>query len=516
MRLNKSIFAALIFAASILSLSALEVNETELRSVGNNAIVFINYTGPHSKIDSISSIRKIGSDMGKAVSSVRSSSTRAGNPSRYSVIHAVDPSEKEKLDADIILLGKDAGVDHIDNLRRIIAAYIEESYGYSESDARTIAVFVTVYNAVYRGNLDKFLEKYKKVVTGNLSSSSCGLSVNYREWPGSSQIVIPLYDVNGGLSTIDTTVITSTEVVKRMQEDDDKNIEARKNMVDIKEREAEEAAKKAQDAQKTATEEKKKLVEVQKKTDKAKTEAETAKKQAEENPRDKKAQAEAQKKQETYEKQQTAQKEQEKVVENAEKTANEQQQMADKKNDEAQTERKTIANDQQEVIKREIENSRAPSAYAIRLTDEASMLSGLIKVNTNNGEIIQSSPVTVIRNRTMFSAAGNFIAIAGENSGNGAVKLVLLSPDTMEITKESNEIVAEESVLVQDNGEYYCVIKSTNGWAVGKYSADLTLLLKSNVNISPSTPMTITSEYVIVSETSGRVRLLKKNNLEAL
>ena len=259
MRLNKSIFAALIFAASILSLSALEVNETELRSVGNNAIVFINYTGPHSKIDSISSIRKIGSDMGKAVSSVRSSSTRAGNPSRYSVIHAVDPSEKGKLDADIILLGKDAGVDHIDNLRRIIAAYIEESYGYSESDARTIAVFVTVYNAVYRGNLDKFLEKYKKVVTGNLSSSSCGLSVNYREWPGSSQIVIPLYDVNGGLSTIDTTVITSTEVVKRMQEDDDKNIEARKNMVDIKEREAEEAAKKAQDAQKTATEEKKKL-----------------------------------------------------------------------------------------------------------------------------------------------------------------------------------------------------------------------------------------------------------------
>ena len=190
--------------------------------------------------------------------------------------------------------------------------------------------------------------------------------------------------------------------------------------------------------------------------------------------------------------------------------------MADKKNDEAQTERKTIANDQQEVIKREIENSRAPSAYAIRLTDEASMLSGLIKVNTNNGEIIQSSPVTVIRNRTMFSAAGNFIAIAGENSGNGAVKLVLLSPDTMEIIKESNETVAEESVLVQDNGEYYCVIKSATGWAVGKYSVDLTLLLKSNVNISPSTPMTITSEYVIVSETSGRVRLLKKNNLEAL
>lgn len=516
MKTNKLSRIFLLLAAAVfpLSVSALEVNEEELRSAGNETIVFINYTGPHSVVDSLASIKKIGSDLGESVAGNRDSSARTGN-SKYSVIHAVDPTEQGKLDADIILIGQDATVDHIDNLRHIIASYLSSAYGYTEQDAETIAVFITVYNAVYRGNLQQFQNRYKKIVTDNLSEM-CGLSVNYRDWPGSSQIVIPLYDVNGGLSTIDTTVITDTEVVSRMQEDDDKNIEERKNMVDIKEREAEEATEKAQEAQRQATQERQQLSEEQKKTEEARQEAEEAQRIADENPEDEEAQKEAEIAREAYEDQKQAEEQQEEAVREAEQTASEQQQIADRKNDEAQTERRTIASDQQEVIRREVENSRAPSAYAIRLTDEASLLSGLVKVNTSNGEIIQSSPVTHIRNRTMFQAGGNFIAIAGENAGNGTVKLVLLSPDTMEITKESNETVAEDSVLVQDNGQYYCVIQNGQNWTVAKYDADLNLLLRSNASVNPNTPMTVTDEFVIVSGPTGTVRLLRKANLEAV
>ncbi len=515
MKFSKSAGIFLLMLASSLPLSAIEVAEEELKTTGADTIVFINYTGPHSRIDSLANIKKIGSDMGSRIAADRERSSRAGN-SRYSVIHAVDPSEKGRLDADIILIGKDATVDHINNLRHIIASYLSASYGYSEADAHTIAVFVTVYNAVYRGNLTQFQNKYKKAVTENLGSSSCGLSVNYRDWAGSSQIVIPLLDPDGGLSTIDTTVITDREVVKKMQEDDDKKIDERKNMVDLKEREAEEATRKAQESQKQATEEKKKLAEEQKKTETARKDAEDARKKADENPGDRTAQKEAEKKEAVYEEQLKTEAEQQETVREAEQTAAEKQQTADRKNDEAQTERKTIAKDQQEVIQREIENARAPSAYAIRLTDEASLLSGLVKVNTENGEVIQASPVTVIRNRTMFQAAGNFIAIAGENTGNGTVKLVLLSPDTMEIVKESNEVVAQESVLVQDGGAFYCIIQNGQGWTVGKYDADLNLLLKGDANVNPNTPMTVTDSFVIVSGSSGRVRLLKKTNLEAV
>lgn len=513
-----------------LPLFALEVNESELKSAGNNdTIVFINYTGPHAKIDSLSSIKGLGTELGSVISKEPSKSQTVGSSSKYSVIHAIDDSEKGKLDADIIVIGANATVDHINNLRHIIASYLIAAYGYSEQDAETVAVFVTVYNAVYRGDLSNFQNKYKKIVIDNLTSEKCGLSVNYKDWPGYSQIVIPLFDVNGGLSTVDTSIISDTQVVKNMQEDDNKNIESRKNMVDIKEREAETATEKAQESQKKAVEEQKKLTEEKTKTTEAKKEAETAKEQAEEakkvaeeNPQDKKAQQEAEEKQsvaeekqQVYEEQQVAQEEQQKNADDAKETASEMQAVADKKNTEAQDERKVIAQDQQEVIKKEIADAAAPSAYGIELTNESNMLSGMIKINTDNGQIIKSSPVTYIRNRTIFQAGENFIAIAGENKGNGAVKLILISPETMEINTESNEVVAENSVLIQDGTDYYCVIQDGKNWVLAKYDQALALKLKSPVSVKSGTPVTVASQYIIVTGADGSVKLLNKADLSA-
>lgn len=518
--------------ALLISLSttafALEVDENELKSTGTiDTVVFVNYTGPHAKIDSLSSIKKIGSDLGTVIAADPEKMTNTGAANKYSVIHAIDPSESGKLDADILLIGPNATVDHIKNLRYIIASYLSSAYGYSEQDAETVAVFVTVYNAVYRGNTEYFAKKYKNIVNSNLTADKCGLALNYKDWPGKSQIVIPLYDVKGGLSSVDTSVISDKEVVKHMQEDDDKNVESRKQMVDIKEREAEDATEKAQEAQKKAVEEQKKLQEekqktqeVKKEAEQAKKEAEQAKKVAEENPNDKKAQEEAAKKQEVAEEkqeelkaQEEKQAEQEEKTEEAKETAAEKQAVADKKTNEAQEERKEIAKDQQEVIEKAIKDAATPAVYGMELTDEDQLLSTLIKVNSQNGQIIKTSPVTYIRNRTMFQAGENFIAIAGENKGNGAVKLVLLSSDTMEITAESNEIVHENSVLIQDGTDYYCVIQDGKNWVLAKYDQELTLNLKSPVPLMSSTPVSITEAGILVTGAKGYVKLLDKSDL---
>ena len=514
-----------IAIALLISLSttafAIEVDENELKSTGSiDTVVFVNYTGPHAKIDSLDSIKKIGSDLGTVIAADPEKMTNTGAANKYSVIHAIDPSESGKLDADIIIIGPNATVDHIKNLRYIIASYLMSAYGYSEQDAETVAVFVTVYNAVYRGNTEYFAKKYKNIVNSNLTADKCGLALNYKDWPGKSQIVIPLYDVKGGLSSVDTSVISDKEVVKHMQEDDDKNVESRKQMVDIKEREAEEASVKAQEAQKKAVEEQKKLQEEKQKTQEAKKEAEQAKKVAEENPNDKKAQEEAAKKQEVAEEkqeelkaQEEKQAEQEEKTEEAKETAAEKQAVADKKTNEAQEERKEIAKDQQEVIEKAIKDAATPAVYGMELTDEDQLLSTLIKVNSQNGQIIKTSPVTYIRNRTMFQAGENFIAIAGENKGNGAVKLVLISPDTMEISAESNEIVHENSVLIQDGTDYYCVIQDGKNWVLAKYDQELTLNLKSPVPLMSSTPVSITDAGIVVTGAKGYVKLLDKSDL---
>lgn len=533
-------FVSLLISTNIF---ALEVDKTELQSTKSTTIEFISYTGPHKIIDSVEAIKGIGKSLGKEIAPSRDTSKTANLGNKYTVIHAIDENEIGKFDADIIFINKDANVDHITNLRRIISAYLVSAYDYSEADADTLAVFITVYNAVYRGDLDSFKNKYKDVVVKNLSSNNCGLSVNYKDWPGASEIVIPLYDVkNGGLSTIETSVISDKKVVESMKEDDDKNIESRKEMVDIKEREAEKSQEKANAAQKKAVEEQKKLKEekqkteeakaeakeAEKKSEQAKAEAEEAKKEAEANPEDEElqkvaeekqeeaeaAEQEAEEKQEALEEQQKAEATQEEKTEEAKEEAKTEQERADKKQTEAQTERKDIAKDQQIVQNNEIKEASTPSSYGIVLTDEANILSKLVKFNSKTGEIIKSSPVTVIRNRTIYKTPDAYIAIAGENEGNGTIKLVLIDIETMEIFAESEETVSDTSVLVNDGNEYYCVINYDDDWVVGKYDETLALKLKSKVNVKQSTPITVTESGIVVTDKNGNLKLLSKETLE--
>ena len=499
------------------SLFALEVNENELKTADDTTIEFINYTGPHKVIDSVAAIRLIGSGLGKQIAVDPAKSANTNKNAKYWVVHAIDENESGKLDADILYIGSEATVDHINNLRRIISAYLISAYGYSEKDADTIAVFITVYNAVYRGKLDTFKSKYKNVVIENLSSDNCGLSVNYKDWPGKSEIVIPLYDVkNGGLSTVETSVISDSTVVDSMKEDDDKNVESRKEMVDIKEREADEAGEKAKEAQKKAVTEQKKLEEEKKKTEETKKEAKAAEqkaeekqKKAEENPNDKKAQEEAKEAKQEAEEKKEAVKEQEKKQE-------EQQARADKKETEAQNERKEIAKDQAEVQKKEAAEARMSTEFGIILSDEANMLSRLVKFNIENGEVVKNSPVAQIRNRTVYKEGDEFIAIAGENSKKGAVKLVTISPDTLEISAESDNQIAEDSVLVQDGKEYYCVVNESGKYYLAKFGGDLGLKLKSEIQVKSGTPVTVTDSGIVVTDSNGRLRLLDKKDLSVI
>ena len=529
--MKKTVILLALTAILTSGIFALEVNKSELDSAGDTTIEFINYTGPHKVIDSVSAIKGIGSTMGSIVAKDPSKSAATDKSSKYYVIHAVDESESGKLDADILFIGSDATVDHITNLRRIISAYLSSAYNYSEADADTLSVFITVYNAVYRSNLDTFKSKYKNVVIENLSADNCGLSVNYKDWPGKSEIIIPLYDVNnGGLSTVDTSVISDSSVVKSMKEDDDKNVESRKEMVDIKEREADEASSKAQESQKKAVTEQKKLDEEKKKTEETKKEAEAAQKTAEEkqkvaeeNPDDKKAQEEAEEaKQEAEEKQQAAEEQEQKQAEQQAKTeeakqeAKQQQALADKKETEAQNERKEIAKDQAEVEKKEAAQALMTTEFGIILTDEANMLSRLVKFNVQDGEVIKNSPVAQIRNRTVYKEGEGFIAIAGENSKKGAVKLVIISPETLEISSESENTISENSVLIQDGSDYYCVVDEKGKYFLGKFSGDLSLKLKSEIEVKSGTPITVTDGGLVVTDKDGKLRLLDKKDLSVV
>lgn len=535
-------FAKLILAAAFIFASSAafagEVNEDEIKSISDQTIVFENYTGPHQKVDTLAQIKAIGSGVAQGFD--KNKAANYGKDSRYYVIHAISDDDSGKLDADIFVIGSTAGVDHIRNLRHIVASYLSTAYDYSYDDAYTIATFVTVYNAVYRGKLDYFQSKYKSAVTKNLSSDKAGIAISYKEWPGATQMVIPLGDLNGGLSTVDTSVISDKKVVESMREEDDKGIDERKNMVDIKEREAENASEKAKEAQKTATQEEKKLTEEKKEleekketasqkkneADEAQKKADEAKKTAAENPKDKAAQQEAQSAQKEadqakkeaeeakkdVEEQQKVVDEQQKKTDEAKKEASEEQAVADKKNTEAKDERTQIAQDQKEVIQQSV-LEETTAIYALKVVDNSKLYSAIVKVNRLTGDELKTSPVKVIRNRTVYPSGSNFIAIAGESGSKSAVKLVQIDKTNLDIVKESEEVIAENSVLVQVGSDYLAVVNKNGKNYLGKFNSELECKATSNVEVNPATPIVPSAEGYCVTDTKGKVVILNMSDL---
>lgn len=528
--MKRFVLFSMLFLA-FFGLNALEVNQPELESVGKDTIEFINYTGPHTVINTKDEISGIGSALGEKVAPNVANNYATGDNNKYYVIHAVDSSVTTGLDADILILGKNANVDHIKNLRSIISSYLVSAYGYSKEDADTLAVFITVYNAVYRNDLDTYKSKYKEVVTKNLTKESCGISVNYKDWPGNTQLVIPLLNpVDGGLSTIDTTIISDSTVIESMQEEDERGVDERKNLVDIKEREADVAQEEAKEAQKEATvakqevtQAKEELKKVEEEKQIVEKELEEAKEELEKNPTDSRVQEavkEAEKKvEEAEEKVEEAVAKVEEKIEEAEKKAEEAkeaQSFADKKLTEAQTERSEIATDQQKNIADAKAEEKMITTYGLQLVDNSNLLSKLVFLDVETGKIVKSSPVQVIRNRSIVSTGNGFAAIAGDTGENQAIRLVILDSENLEIVSQTEEDVAPNAVLVSADNYLYTVVKSTSGYVVAKYSNDLRLQAKSTLKVMETTPITVTDKGIVVTDSYGAVKLLSKSDLSTI
>ncbi|MFW5738269.1 MAG: P83/100 family protein, partial [Spirochaetota bacterium] len=110
---------ALLLLVSTVAFS-IDVDEEELQELGTRDIDFINYTGPYERIDTVEEITGIGRRLGESIELEAGFSDFTLND-KYRVVHAVDSSVDDGLDADIIFPLSTAQVGHINNLRRIIS-----------------------------------------------------------------------------------------------------------------------------------------------------------------------------------------------------------------------------------------------------------------------------------------------------------------------------------------------------------------------------------------------------------
>ena len=510
-----SVFIFILFTATPVFT---QVDQGELEK--NLAPVsFINYEGPHSRIETREQIRTIGVELGRVI---KTGADRAGASNRYFVIHCIAEQDGSKIDADIFGLGVDTGVDHIRNLRTIIQGYLQEAYDYNEKDAALLAEYTTIYNAVYRGDWDYFSGRYKDLVMQNLTREKAGISIRFDEWPGRTLMLIPLGI--GGLSSIDTTSISDERVVEEMRKEDDKSIEQRRDMVDLKEREAAEAEEKAAVEREAIRDEERRIRDERAQAERERQQAAEERQQVREDAQaGRTSQEEAQKKEEELDKREQAADEKDKELNEREERTEErreearrQEDFAEQKTTEAQQDRQTIAEDQQEAIADEERQARG--VIGVKIEKAGSSLGRLLRIDPVNGDELKRSPLDTVNVRTLLFTGGKILAIAGENRGNGAIRLIEINNSNLEMAKQGDDDIHPNSLLWAEGNDLYALtINLDNGKIyLGRFDLNLSLRAKSEIEVHPNASVSLQKGTLLTQYSDGAPALLNPGTLAEL
>jgi multidrug efflux pump subunit AcrA (membrane-fusion protein) len=511
-----SIIILTVFTAA----SYAQVDRDELDNLP--PVVFINYEGPHARIDTREQIRQIGVVLGQRISESergiasalaemsieqrREYSYRfeAGAANRYFVIHSVSGTEGSKLDADIFGLGVDAGVDHIRNLRWIIQGYLQAAYDYSERDAALLAEYITVYNAVYRGNWDYFTERYKTPVIGHLTRERAGLSIRYDEWPGRTLIVIPLG--HGGISSIDTSAISDSRVIEEMRKEDDQSVPQRQDMVDLKEREAENAQQQAQAERERIRQEEQRLAE-----ERAQAERDRQRLQ-EQQQAGTITEEQARAAQDELDRRDRDITQQEDELDGRRDEAQRLDDFAEQKIDEAQREREAIARDQQTAIAQGVVNI----VLGITIEKENPPMGRLVRFDPATGEELRRSPLDTVHVRTVTFIDGKIITIAGENTRQGAVRLIEINQDTLTMAKQGDDDIRAGSLIWRGAGnDIYAIAADLgeNKYYLARFDTNLVLQAKSAVTVHQEASVSIQQGQLLTQREDGSPLILNPASL---
>jgi hypothetical protein len=490
-----------------------QVDRTELET--NQApITFINYEGPHARIETRGQIRNIGFGPGLAV---KSGTARPGALNRYFVIHSVSPAEGNKLDADIFGLGVDTGVDHIRNLRLIIQGYLEGAYNYSSRDAALLAEYITIYNAVYRGHWDYFSGRYKIPVVQNLSREKAGISIRFDEWPGQTLILIPLGP--GGLSAVDTSSLSDNRVVEELRKEDDRGVEQRRDMVELKEREADAAEQRAAVQREAIREEEQRITQERADVNQERNAIDQERQQAREDAARgedtrQREQELDQREAEADQKEEALDKREDDLAEQREDTR-QTEEFAEQKNAEAQQEREDIARDQQEIITEENSRVQAPQGLlGASIENPDTSLGRLLRLSPSTGGELKRSPLDTVNIRTLTFVGEKILAIAGENRGNGAIRLIEVNSNTLEMAKQGDDNIHPGSLLWLVGENIFAITVGPEGELyLGRFDTNLTRQAQSQITVHPSAAVSFQENMVLTQRADGSAVILNSRDL---
>lgn len=139
--------------------------------------------------------------------------------------------EPGKFGGDILVLNKNSSYGHINSIKRILNAYIQTSFEYTEKNADKIVMEVLYYNAQNRQKLERIKKRYTKSLISALDKNKVGIGKKFSDWPGNTQIIIPIK--SPALTKSSEDISNKTPDEKQTTPSDEKNPITEKEKIKI-------------------------------------------------------------------------------------------------------------------------------------------------------------------------------------------------------------------------------------------------------------------------------------------
>lgn len=454
----------------------------------------------------------------------------------------------EKYGADVIILTEKTNFGHINGIERVLQGYLQFAFQYNPKQAQTLSELLVYYNANLRLNPKNIQDSYSKNVLEHIDLKKAGIDRIYRNWPGKTQLLIPLRKnvVRTEKSDLDRKEIQETiekdknipkekkEELKKIDEErkkedlqkiDQKEKEIAKKEENIKKSE-EEVKKEEQKIQKELQDTNKKLQELKKDPEKNKEQIKEEEKkvqQLEEQKKEieqqkkvieqeqKQVQQEKKELQEQKKEIQTNQPEvtrkEEEKKENQSQTVEQKKEPASKVDEQLETLKKEKEELKKELEKKEqlsenVINEKIVFIKVIRYISDGHYNNELWMVDPNKDDTLFQGPFNNICSRTFLPIEKVGIVVIGyEGSSHTQTPhyLYLLDPENLQVKAKSKESIIFSSFLIYKDNLIYAIEDVNGKFYLSRFNDKLEVQDRSSNNIHPHSEITFFKDKIYLT-----------------
>jgi multidrug efflux pump subunit AcrA (membrane-fusion protein) len=291
-------------------------------------------------------------------------------------------------------------------------------------------------------------------------------------------------------------------------------------MVDLKEREAGEAEQRAEVQREAIREEERRIVQERTEVDQERTAIAEERRQVQEEA----ARGEDTRRQEREldQREAEADKQAEELDRREEELAEQREEarrteeFAEQKNAEARQEREEIARDQQAIIAEEDGRTEDPQGLlAASIENLGTSLGRLLRLNPATGGELKRSPLDTVNLRTLSFVGGKILAIAGENRGNGAIRLIEVNSGTLEMAKQGDDDIHPGSLLWVSGQDLFAITVSQDdgGLYLARFDINLVKQAQSRITVHPNASAGFQNNMVLTQRSDGSAAVLNAGDL---